>query len=206
MKDGSEAAVALAYSALLFRDQGLAAEVDTLENELDGMKTEITKWILRSWRGESDDRVLLGVQQLAQSAAELADAAQALTWPIRAGDELHDVFNLALGDVADTVDRRTVQPGSELAGAAVDVLHRATGVHLIAIRRGGRYRFRTRRGDRILEGDEITVAGPSGPVDHALSMCGQADRKPARVSRAGITEQRGHRNRKRRLDSRSPSG
>ena len=46
MKNVSEVAVGLAYSALLFNDQGLAAEVSHLENRLDEMRERLELWVL----------------------------------------------------------------------------------------------------------------------------------------------------------------
>src|SRR5262245_26981988 len=45
MKNISEVAVGLAYSALVFRDQGLAAEVRHLEDRLDEMNDRLEVWV-----------------------------------------------------------------------------------------------------------------------------------------------------------------
>src|SRR5581483_10429777 len=47
MKNISEVAAGLAYSAVLFKDQGLAAEVNHLEDRLDEMKERLEVWVLR---------------------------------------------------------------------------------------------------------------------------------------------------------------
>ena len=47
MKNISEVAVGLAYSALLFNDQSLAAEVSQLEDRLDEMRERLEVWVLR---------------------------------------------------------------------------------------------------------------------------------------------------------------
>jgi uncharacterized protein with PhoU and TrkA domain len=48
MKNVSETAVGLAYSALVLRDLGLAAEVRHLEDRLDEMKDRLELWVLRA--------------------------------------------------------------------------------------------------------------------------------------------------------------
>ena len=48
MKNISEVAVGLAYSALVLRDHGLAAEVRHLEDRLDEMKDRLELWVLRA--------------------------------------------------------------------------------------------------------------------------------------------------------------
>ena len=50
MKNISEAAVGLAYSALALRDAGLAAEVEHLADRLDEMKDHLQLWVLRAGR------------------------------------------------------------------------------------------------------------------------------------------------------------
>ena len=47
----SEVAIGLAYSALLFNDQGLAAEVNHLEDRLDEMRERLEVWVLRAASG-----------------------------------------------------------------------------------------------------------------------------------------------------------
>ena len=73
MKNVSEVAIGLAYSALLFNDQSLAAEVSSLEDRLDEMRERLEVWVLRGgvgagravaaaraapprWRGRGDRR------------------------------------------------------------------------------------------------------------------------------------------------------
>ena len=48
MKNVSEAAVGLAYCALLLKDQGLAAQVTQLEDRLDEMREQLELWVLRA--------------------------------------------------------------------------------------------------------------------------------------------------------------
>ena len=56
MKNVSEVAIGLAYSALLFNDQGLAAEVSHLEDRLDEMRERLEVWVLRSAVGSRSNR------------------------------------------------------------------------------------------------------------------------------------------------------
>ena len=64
MKNISEVAVGLAYSALLFNDQSLAAEVSTLEDRLDEMRERLEVWVLRSAADELDPSPLRGLLHL----------------------------------------------------------------------------------------------------------------------------------------------
>ena len=56
MKNISEVGVGLAYSALLFYDQSLAAEVSHLEDRLDEMRERLELWVLRAAAERIDRR------------------------------------------------------------------------------------------------------------------------------------------------------
>src|SRR2546421_4755032 len=60
MKNVSEVAVGLAYSALVLRDAGLAAEVIHLEDRLDQMKGRLEAWVLRGSTDHIDPSPLRG--------------------------------------------------------------------------------------------------------------------------------------------------
>ena len=85
MKNISEVAVGLAYSALVLRDQGLAAEVNHLEDRLDEMMERLELWVLRAAQEQVDPSALRGLMHLAQAAEEIGDAAQQMVWLDRAG-------------------------------------------------------------------------------------------------------------------------
>ncbi len=85
MKNISEVAVGLAYSALVLRDLGLAAEVRHLEDRLDEMKERLELWVLRGAQEHLDPSALRGLLHLAQAAEEIGDAAQQLVWLIEEG-------------------------------------------------------------------------------------------------------------------------
>ena len=75
MKDLSEAAVGLAYSALVLNDRGLAAEVRHLENRLDEMNHQLELWVLRAAANNIDPSPLRGLLHLGQAAEDIGDQA-----------------------------------------------------------------------------------------------------------------------------------
>src|SRR3954464_1973109 len=101
MKNISEVAVGLAYSALVLRDQGLAAEVNHLEDRLDEMRERLESWVLRAAADHPDPSPLRGLLQLSRAAEEIGDAAQQMVWLIEKGEELPPVLALALGDAGE---------------------------------------------------------------------------------------------------------
>jgi uncharacterized protein with PhoU and TrkA domain len=168
MKNVSEVAIGLAYSALLFNDQSLAAEVNHLEDRLDEMRERLEVWVLRSAADEVDPSPLRGLLHLGAAAEELGDAAQQMVWLVEEGEEMHPVLQIALGDSDEVTARVPVAAGSELDGVSVaeSRLEVETGFSLLAILRGGRYFYRPRGSVRLEAGDEMIAIGPD--EGHAL--------------------------------------
>jgi uncharacterized protein with PhoU and TrkA domain len=174
MKNVSEAAVALAYSALLFNDVTLAAEVVTLEDRLDEMQEHLEVWVLRAAAETIDPSQLRGLLHLGGAAEEVGDAAQQMVWLVESNEELHPVLQAALGDSDDVVVKFPIATGSQLDGLIVrgGQLGDDTGFHLLAIRRGGRSTMRSRVGAQLRSGDEIIAYGPWEGRDDLAEQCG----------------------------------
>src|SRR6266850_1068242 len=146
MKNISEVAVGLAYSAVLFNDQGLAAEVIHLEDRLDEMKERLEVWVLRGAADTLDPSPLRGLLHLGQAAEEIGDAAQAMVWLVEKGEEIHPVLAYAFGESDEVIVWMPVAPGAPLDGKTLAEanLELETGFYLLAVRRGGRYLYRPR--------------------------------------------------------------
>ena len=162
MKNVSEVAVGLAYSALLFNDQTLAAEVNALEDRLDEMRERLEVWVLRSAADELDPSPLRGLLHLGGAAEEIGDAAQQMVWLVEEGEEMHPVLAMALGESDEVIARVPVAPGSQLDGVTLREaqLEVETGFYLLAIRRAGRYVYRPRGMVRLEAGDVLIGSGP----------------------------------------------
>jgi uncharacterized protein with PhoU and TrkA domain len=174
MKNLSEAAVGLAYSALLFRDVGLAAQVSQLEDRLDEMREQLELWVLRAAAETVDPSGLRGLLHLGAASEEVGDAAQQLVWLVEAEEEMHPVLDVALGETDDVFVQYPIAPGSALDGAAVGrrQIGEDTGFHLLAIRRNGRYLYRPRGRVRLEAGDEVLAAGPRDGREALAEQCG----------------------------------
>src|SRR5206468_1147391 len=174
MKNISTTCVGLAWSALVLRDQGLAAEVNHLEDRLDEMKERLETWVLRAAQEHLDPSALRGLLHLAQAAEEIGDAAQQLVWLVEKGEELHPILAIALGDADEVVVRVPVAAGSAADGRSLLELcmETETGFYLLAIRRGGRYLYRPRKNVVLQAGDQLIATGPD--EGHALlaELCG----------------------------------
>jgi uncharacterized protein with PhoU and TrkA domain len=174
MKNVSEAAVALAYSALLFNDQGLAAEVTQLEDRLDEMREQLELWVLRAGAETIDPAPLRGLLHLGGASEEVGDAAQQLVWLVEEEEEMHPVLAVALGETDDVVVRFPIAPGAALDGAVAGGrrLGDDTGFHLLALRRGGRSLYRPRGRITLHAGDEILATGPWEGRAALAAQCG----------------------------------
>jgi uncharacterized protein with PhoU and TrkA domain len=174
MKNISEVAVGLAYSALVLRDAGLAAEVNHLEDRLDEMKERLELWVLRGAQQHLDPSALRGLLHLAQAAEEIGDAAEQLVWLVSEGEELHPILAIALGHADEVVVRVPVAEGAIADGQSLQSLsmETETGFYLLAIRRGGRYLYRPRASVVLRAGDDLIATGPG--EGHALlaELCG----------------------------------
>src|SRR5262245_11669466 len=164
MKNVSEVAIGLAYSALLFNDQGLAAEVGSLEDRLDEMRERLEVWVLRSASEQVEPSPLRGLLHLGAAAEEIGDAAQQMVWLVEENEEMHPVLAIAFGDTDEVIGRVPVWPrafldGSTRAPTELEV-ELDTGYYLLAIRRAGRYLYRPRGPVELRAGDELIASGP----------------------------------------------
>ena len=174
MKNISEVAVGLAYSALLFYDQSLAAEVNHLEDRLDEMRERLEVWVLRGAAEQIDPSPLRGLLHLGSAAEQLGDSAQQMVWLVEQGEEMHPVLGLALGDSDEVIARVPVGAGSHLEGKTLREakLELETGTYLLAIRRAGRYIYRPRGHVRLEAGDELIAIGPDDGRDRLAELAG----------------------------------
>jgi uncharacterized protein with PhoU and TrkA domain len=174
MKNISEVAVGLAYSALLFNDQTLAAEVSALEDRLDEMRERLEVWVLRSASEQVEPSPLRGLLHLGAAAEELGDAAQQMVWLVEENEEMHPVLAIAFGDTDEVIDRIPVSAGSFLDGRTIAEtnIELETGYYLLAIRRAGRYLYRPRGSVMLEAGDELIASGPEEGRSRLASLGG----------------------------------
>lgn len=176
LKNAAEVAVGLAYSAILFRDMGLAREVSGLEDLCDDLYNELQRWVLRAARDLDDDDIdeLRGLLQIGSSSERIADAAQEMTRLVESEDEPHPVVAAALRQADEIVSDAVVAPGAPAAGRSLKELslETETGMYVLAIQRRGRWFYRP-RGTRVLEAeDRLLVTGPEEGVALLRQLCG----------------------------------
>lgn len=174
MKDLSEAAVGLAYSALALSDSVLAAEVHHLAERLGEMKDHLQLWVLRAAKYDVDPSPLRGLLQLASAAEELGDQANQMVWLLADDAEFHPIVTLALGEADVVAMHMPVAAGSAVAGHSLAQvqLDIEPGFHVLAIRRDNRYVYRPRGFVVLHPGDELIAIGPHEGRARLAELCG----------------------------------
>jgi len=179
MKNSSEVAVGLAYSAILFRDKGLAAEVSSIEDSTDEMQHELERWVLRAVKEGADPDDLRGLLHLAFASERIADAAQEMIWVVEREEEPHPIIAEALAEADEIVTECTVAEGSAAAERSLRALslRTETGMDVLAIQRGGRWIYRPRGSTTLQAGDRVLAVGPEDGATELEDLCATPDRK-----------------------------
>ena len=174
MKNLSEVAVGLAYSALVYRDRSLAAEVRHLEDRLDEMNHRLELWVLGAAGDGADPGPLRGLLHLGTAAEDLGDQAQSMVWLVEKSGDLHPVLGIALGDTDDVVLRLPVAERSQAADKTLGELELPIepGFIVLAIERGGLYQYRPSRQVQLLPGDQVLASGPEEGREALAEMLG----------------------------------
>lgn len=173
MKDLAEAAVGLAYSALLFNDRALAAEVATLEGRADALQDELESWVLRAAPEARNVDELRGLIRLASASESICDAARDMTWYVEHGEPLHPVVQMALEETEETSAEMVVEPGTPADGRSLrDLrLETETGMFVLAVQRGPRWIYRPRGGFVLRANDRLIAVGPEEGEAELARLC-----------------------------------
>jgi uncharacterized protein with PhoU and TrkA domain len=173
LKDLTESAVGLAYSALLFNNRSLAAEVGALEARSDVLHDELESWVLRAAPEARDPDALRGLLRLAAASEYIADAARDMTWYVERGEPLHPVVQLALEETEETSAETIVERGSQAAGRSLAELRieTDTGMFVLAVQRGSRWIYRPRGRFTLQEGDRLISVGPEEGDEELAALC-----------------------------------
>ncbi|HEX9235563.1 MAG TPA: TrkA C-terminal domain-containing protein, partial [Actinomycetota bacterium] len=179
MKNSAEVAVGLAYSALLFNDTALAAEVATLESRSDILHDELESWVLKAAPEARRPDDLRGLLRLAYASEVIFDAARDMTWLVEQGEPLHPVIQMALAESEEVADETVVEPGSRAAGRSLKQLQleTETGMLVLAVQRGRRWIYRPRPRFELEPGDRVISIGPEEGAAELEALC----RAPAAV-------------------------
>ena len=167
LKNSSEVAVGLAYSAILLRDRALAAQVQAIETRTDRLWRDLEGWVLRAACDDEEPERLRGLLVIAASSERIADAARSMTRLIEQEEAPHEVIAHAFSETDEIVADAIVNPGSEVDGRTLAELklQTATGMEVLAIEHDERWTYRPRSSRRLTAGDRLLAIGPEeGPA------------------------------------------
>ena len=176
LKNSSEVAVGLAYSAILLRDMSLATEVGVIEDKSDEYYHQLEGWVLRAACEIDDPDDLRGLLHLASASERIVDAAQSMCRVIEDEGPPHPIIAAALAEADEIVAEAIVAGGSRVEGRSLGELklHSATGMEVLAIQRDERWVYRPRRARVIAEGDRLLAIGPEEGAPRLREWCGDA--------------------------------
>lgn len=174
LKNTSEIAVGLAYSAILLRDRKLAAEVSVIEEASDELYHELEGWVLRAASEVRDPTSLRGLIHISGASERIVDAAKSMTRLIEAEELPHPIIAQALAEADEIVMEAIVAPGSEVVGRALGEMriHTETGMEVLAIQRGSRWVYRPRAARKLAAEDRLLAIGPEEGASKLRALCG----------------------------------
>lgn len=162
LKNSAEAAVGLAYSALLFNDRALALEVSHLESRSDEIQEEFETWLLKTARVAPRPEDLRGLIHLAVASETIFDAAKEMTRLVEKGEELHPVVAAALVESDEVGHEAVVSASSAAVSKSIKDLgiESATGMFVLAVQRGRLWTYRPSAGLVFEPDDRVISVGP----------------------------------------------
>ncbi|WP_117593169.1 potassium channel family protein [Haloprofundus halophilus] len=136
MKDTAELLIDLSYSAVLHGSDQLAAEVLTLEEQMDILQLKARMSLLMSARSTEDAEALAPVLGVVGAAEKIADAAGDIAKIVLEDIGLPEAMRAALPEAVEAVVRAELVEGTPYDGRTLaDInMETETGVRVIAIR------------------------------------------------------------------------
>jgi len=174
MKNYTDLAVGLAYSALMYANENLAHEVELLEARLDDMKYELEHHVLKAASTYKNVDRLRGLLHLGISLEIISDAAQQVADVVLRDMDTHPLYRIALEDTEEEITWVTVQPGATISGHTLKQLKlpTETGSFIMAVRKGDRWVFNPGGNTTINDGDVIISRGTLDGEEELLRLCG----------------------------------
>ena len=173
VKDKSELMIDLAYSSLLYDNRRIAQEVYDLEDYVDSLHQTIYRIILNKLKeGKIDVDESLVLLRLVDSGEQIADAAQEIADVELRDVELHPIIKESIKESDTVFTRVEVSENSILCNKTLGEIRLAseTGMTVIAIRRGNKWKYGPNGDTKILAGDILFAKGPADGEKELLEI------------------------------------
>lgn len=173
MKNMSELAVGLAYTAVLFDSKEMAVEVEEIEQQMDDMKYDLQRWVLRAAKHVDDIENLRGLFHLAVSTEIISDAALKIANVVLHDIEPHPILAMAIRESDEVITRAEIQQGTMMDGKTLGTLELETdtGMYVLAIKRADRWTYNPKSKVTLGAGDTIFARGTKSGEEKLLRMC-----------------------------------
>jgi uncharacterized protein with PhoU and TrkA domain len=161
MKNLSELAVGLAYTALLFNNREVADEVVSLDQKMDDMRYQLDLWILEAAKRIQNVEYLRGLLYMSSFAENISNAACAIVDVILRDIEVPPVFKKIVRESDEIITRIIVEDTSSLTGKSLmeASLGTVTGMVVLAIKSGTSWKYRPGKYHTLHGGDVIIAKG-----------------------------------------------
>lgn len=169
LKDLSELMISLAYSAFLYNDKAIAQEIMELEEYIDHRRLEFELAVLSL---PLNVKGRLGLLRLSYAAEELSDASAKIADIVLKGIPTHPILEQAIEDAEETILMVDVNPNSIFVGKSLSqlALDENIGMHIIAIKRHGKWIFHPRENTVIEAGDKLICSGYHESREKLISL------------------------------------
>jgi len=175
LKNTSELAVGLAYSALLLESEEVATEVQALESKTDRLKQDLEEWVLDAAGRVEEPTELRGLLHLANAAEVIADAALETADVVMRDINLHPVIAEAIHESNEIIASVKVAEESELDGLTLGELlvESETGMYVMAVHRADdEWVYSPTAETTVKAGDRLITRGPRGGKKRLAKMAG----------------------------------
>ena len=173
IKDKSELMIDLAYSSLIYDNTTIAREVYDLEDQLDILYKSLQRQTLEIVENKKlSVNDALTVLRLAETAEQIADAAQEIADVELRDVELHPILKLSIRDSDVVFTRVEVNENSILCNKTLGELKLAseTGMTIIAMRHGKKWLYGPNKNTKIDPYDILFAKGPEDGERHLIDL------------------------------------
>ena len=173
IKDKSELMIDLAYSSLIYNNTTIAKEVYDLEDQLDILYKSLQRQTLEMVENKKlSVNDALTVLRLAETAEQIADAAQEIADVELRDVELHPILKLSIRDSDVVFTRVEVNENSILCNKTLGELKLAseTGMTIIAMRHGKKWLYGPNKNTKIDPHDILFAKGPEDGEKHLIDL------------------------------------
>jgi uncharacterized protein with PhoU and TrkA domain len=184
LKDASELMVDLAYAAVFFGEQKLAAEVGRLDQRMSEHLRRLRTIAMLAARSPEDAEEMAGVLWIADAIQQIGVAASDIARVVDARLGIPPALRLDLRHADEVTARVKVREDAPALGRSLRELSfpTETGMWIMAVRNGLRWEFDPGPDDVVTAGDVLLVRGPEEGVNLVRALAGA----PAMPASSGV--------------------